>query len=103
MSAFEQRIQLQDKIESFQNASGVILTIYNTMAAIAMAMIAALCFGFDLNTVFISASGIIVSVSFAIGDSIINVVQSLVFILIRRPYELGDLVQWDGKWFYVKR
>eukprot|EP00934_Nitzschia_sp_Nitz4_P008246 Nitzschia sp. Nitz4//scaffold44_size153857//151542//153963//NITZ4_002752-RA/size153857-snap-gene-0.221-mRNA-1//-1//CDS//3329552250//8236//frame0 len=49
-------------------------------------------FGIDPLALFVSVSGIVVSVSFMIGSASSSYFQGLIFILIRCPYSIGDCI-----------
>lgn len=49
-----------------------------------------------VDKVFVPLGTILVSASFAIGSSLANVVNSLIFVLVTRPYHVGDRVTCSG-------
>lgn len=103
LRCFEERVQLQDNVLGFYNAAAAVYRFYSAFSAAIMVVIIAYCFNFYLDVLFVGAGALMVSTSFAIGESFMDVVESLVFILARRPYEVGDWVNWDGHDCCVKR
>lgn len=53
-------------------------------------------FDFPLPQVLVPLGTVLVSASFAIGSSISAVVSSLIFVLVTRPYNVGDRVTCSG-------
>jgi small-conductance mechanosensitive channel len=48
--------------------------------------------GFDPLALFLSLSGVILAFGFIIGSASAKYFEGLLFILIRRPYDIGDTI-----------
>eukprot|EP00934_Nitzschia_sp_Nitz4_P000590 Nitzschia sp. Nitz4//scaffold1_size375055//116805//120596//NITZ4_000247-RA/size375055-augustus-gene-0.711-mRNA-1//-1//CDS//3329540958//590//frame0 len=48
--------------------------------------------GVDVQALVISASGVIVSFSFMIGTASANYLEGILFVLVRRPFDIGDRI-----------
>jgi len=68
--------------------------------------------GYDPITVFLSLSSVVLAFSFMISQASSKYVEGLLFILYRRPYDIGDLIviqpvdqptSWDGSTEWIVR
>jgi len=53
-------------------------------------------FDIPIYQVFLPLGTVLVSASFAIGSTVSNIVSSLIFVLVARPYSIGDRVTCSG-------
>ena len=58
-------------------------------------------YGISMQTVLVSMSSLMLSVAFAFGDTISKMVESVIFIFGTHPYDVGDRISVDGKFFKV--
>lgn len=78
---------------STQNALDMILNVAFVVAAMTTVLMV---FEIPVIQVFVPLGTVLVSASFAIGTSLSNVVSSLIFVLVTRPYAVGDRVTASG-------
>jgi Mechanosensitive ion channel len=71
--------------KSFENIVNVIF--YAIVVSIVLSQL-----GFDPFSLFLSLSSVVLAFAFAIGSASSKYIEGLLFILVRRPYGIGDLV-----------
>ncbi|KAG4107120.1 hypothetical protein H8356DRAFT_1268988 [Neocallimastix lanati (nom. inval.)] len=59
-------------------------------------------FDYDLKSVYVALSSIWVGTMFAISGTITSLVQSLIFLFITHPFDVGDRIEIDGQAYLVK-
>eukprot|EP00833_Pecoramyces_ruminatium_P012618 jgi/Orpsp1_1/1186650/evm.model.d7180000052244.2 len=59
-------------------------------------------FDYDLSSVYVALSSIWVGAMFAISGTITSLVQSLIFLFITHPFDVGDRIEIDGQAYLVK-
>jgi len=59
-------------------------------------------FGCNLSGVYVALSSIWVGAMFAISGTITSLVQSLIFLFITHPFDVGDRIEIDGQAYLVK-
>jgi len=59
-------------------------------------------FEYDLKSVYVALSSIWVGAMFAISGTITSLVQSLIFLFITHPFDVGDRIEIDGQAYLVK-
>jgi small-conductance mechanosensitive channel len=83
---------LKYALDGHQSTVTALAAVLNTAYAIVVAFAVSLTFEVPVVEVFVPLGTVIVSLSFAVGASVSNVVSSLIFVLIMRPYDVGDRV-----------
>ncbi len=95
---------LRGTLNSFTAVTRALDMIADAVLYIVFIIFGVLLFDIDVQPVLISIGTVLVSLGFAISGPASNVVESLIFLLVTRPYELGDRVRFDnGPPLYVRK
>jgi len=95
---------LRGTLNSFTAVTRALDMIADAVLFIVFIIFGVLLFDIDVQPVLISIGTVLVSLGFAISGPASNLVESLIFLLATRPYELGDRVRFDnGPPLYVRK
>lgn len=83
-------------ISGHQSVSTALNALLNTLFWMAVLLSTLFIFDIPVLQVLVPLGTVLVSASFAIGSSISAVVSSLIFVLVTRPYNVGDRVTCSG-------
>ena len=87
---------LRGTLNSLSAVTRALSLLANFLLAIVFIIFGVLLFDIDVQPVLISIGTVLVSVSFAISGPAGNFVESLIFLLVTRPYDMGDRVRFNG-------
>jgi len=87
---------LRGTLNSLSAVTRALSLLANFLLAIVFIIFGVLLFDVDIQPVLISIGTVLVSVSFAISGPAGNFVESLIFLLVTRPYDMGDRVRFNG-------
>jgi len=90
---FRERDNLTRSLNNFDNLARVVKTLINFVFWVIMSLVVLLVMRFAVQELLLTFATLLVSVSFALGTSIRNLVESLIFLLVNKPYDVGDRVQ----------
>jgi hypothetical protein len=91
-------------LNSYTAVTRALNMVSNVLLGIIFLIFFVVLFSFDVQPLLISLGTLFVSLGFAISGPASNLVESLVFLLVTRPFELGDRVRFDkGDPMYVRR
>ncbi len=91
-------------LSSYTAVTRALNMVSNVLLSIIFVIFFVVLFSFDVQPILISLGTVFVSLGFAISGPASNLVESLVFLLVTRPFELGDRVRFDkGDAMYVRR
>ncbi|ORX51459.1 hypothetical protein BCR36DRAFT_397185 [Piromyces finnis] len=76
--------------------------LFKTISVIIIIIAILTIFDCDLSSVYVAISSIWVGVMFAISGTITSLVQSLIFLFITHPFDVGDRIEIDGQAYLVK-
>ncbi|KAI8575355.1 hypothetical protein K450DRAFT_262205 [Umbelopsis ramanniana AG] len=119
---YKERKLLSASMRDLSQASGKLDVILLTIAAIIWAVIVCASFGINVGTSLMPLWTMFVAVSFIFGNSAKDMFESIIFIFVTHPYDIGDRVfigtenwqvksmgllittflKWDGTTVYVK-
>lgn len=83
-------------ISGHQSVSTALNALLNTLFWVTVLLSTLFIFDIPVLQVLVPLGTVLVSASFAIGSSISAVVSSLIFVLVTRPYNVGDRVTCSG-------
>lgn len=55
----------------------------------------------DVNKVYVTLSSVILAFAFVFGNNIRNLYESVIFLFVVHPYDVGDVLLIDGVWHQV--
>lgn len=84
---------LQATIDNASQIDRAFEQIFNVIFYIVVAIVILSQLGFDPMALFLSLSSIILAFAFMIGNASSKYFEGLLFVLVRRPYGIGDLVE----------
>jgi len=84
---------LFDTLHDRDNVGSVISKILGVIFWSVMTAVTLVIFGFNVYSVFVPFGTFIVALSFVFGNSLKTIWESTIFILVIRPYDVGDRVQ----------
>ncbi len=87
---------LRGTLNSLSAVTRALSLLANVLLMIVFIIFGVLLFDIDVQPVLISIGTVLVSVSFAIAGPAGNFVESLIFLLVTRPYDMGDRVRFNG-------
>ncbi|KAM3584215.1 hypothetical protein VKS41_003037 [Umbelopsis sp. WA50703] len=119
---YKERKLLSASMRDLSQASGKLDMILLTIAVVIWAVIVCACFGINVGTSLMPLWTMFVAVSFIFGNSAKDMFESIIFIFVLHPYDIGDRVfigtenwqvksmgllmttflKWDGTIVYVK-
>ena len=104
-SVFEARFDLR---VALLDAHAAVQSVSNFLAGAALcawAMILVLLFAGDANSynVWVGITGFFVALAVVLGPTLQSLFANIVFLFVRHPMDVGDLVVLDGDWFEVER
>eukprot|EP00474_Spongospora_subterranea_P002746 CRZ03204.1 hypothetical protein [Spongospora subterranea] len=100
---YTDRADLHQSVESFLNAMDISETIVSAVFVCFCFLLVIWSFGFKMGSFVIALPAILPSIAFAISQSVTDLVESIVFVTIRRPFGVGDRVAVDGTEYTVAR
>jgi small-conductance mechanosensitive channel len=89
---FVRRQLLASQVTNFNKLSNVITGLVGRLLVILLIFVLAACFEVDIRELLVSASAMLLSVSFALGSSISRAVESVIFVFGTYAYSIGDRV-----------
>lgn len=93
---FDERAQLQRNVQSSYQLTAAIKSFASVILYFFVLIGVFIIYDFDLERALVLTGTLLVSVSFAIGTSISNVVESFIFLVVRRPYSESDRISLEG-------
>eukprot|EP01090_Pellita_catalonica_P008621 TRINITY_DN1969_c0_g1_i1.p1 TRINITY_DN1969_c0_g1~~TRINITY_DN1969_c0_g1_i1.p1 ORF type:complete len:742 (-),score=88.34 TRINITY_DN1969_c0_g1_i1:67-2292(-) len=90
------RIKVINTLTDRENVSEALRRVTNVFAAILALFLTPFVFGVNLATVIQTLSFFVLGFSFAFGNAIRVAVEGMVFILLQRSFDVGDLVHVNG-------
>jgi len=95
---------LRGTLHSLSTATQALNLVANLLLSVVFIVFAVLLLGINVQPLLVSISAVILSLSFAFARSASNFVDSAIFVLVTRPYDLGDRVRFDNSVaMYVKK
>jgi small-conductance mechanosensitive channel len=91
-------LTLYDNEQVINTLSGILGAIMHLVATFAYAAI----FGFQIKPILISLSSMALAFVFIFGNTVKTIYESLVFLFMIRPYQVGDCIQYKGDMHWVK-
>jgi len=76
--------------------------LFKTISVVIVIIAVLTIFDCDLSGVYVAISSIWVGTMFAISGTITSLVQSLIFLFITHPFDVGDRIEIDGQAYLVK-
>jgi small-conductance mechanosensitive channel len=89
----EQRLALSTDLQSFSSVFSVLNTFIIALYWIIVPLVVASTLGASLNTIVLTVTSILVSSSFALGSVLSRMVESAYFMIITRPFKVGDRIR----------
>lgn len=86
------RFSVTSDLHCSSSASSVMRHILRASTYIMVPFIVAAMAGVSFDTIILSTSSILISMSFAFGSSISNLVEAMYFLFVTKPYIVGDLI-----------
>ena len=84
------------RLASLGAVSNAIIWAVNATFSVLMFLILLAVFGLDATSILVGTGTFVLSVSFAVGPSIQRLLDSLVLVLLLKPYDVGDQVMLSG-------
>ena len=95
-SVYKEFRLLQASIENSAQIDRAFESIFNIVFYTLIVVIIMSQLGFDPLALFLSMSSVILAFAFMIGSASSKYFEGLLFILVRRPYNIGDLINVNG-------
>lgn len=99
---FDERRRLRQHVASFAQLTPAIRSFFSAVHGAVVAVAAPVLMGFELERTLLLVGTLLVSVSFAIGQSLRNVFDSYVFLVYVRPFAIGDRIELVGDPSHMK-
>jgi small-conductance mechanosensitive channel len=93
----EQRLALSTDLQTFSSVLSVLASVIHTATWIVIPLTILAVLGVSLNTILLSATTVLVSLSFALASVLSRMVESAYFMLITRPYKVGDRIRYGSR------
>lgn len=88
----QHRLDLVSDLQRSSSASSVLGHFLTGLSWISIPFILAYQFGASTQTIVLTTSSVVLSFAFALGKVISNLVESIYFIFVTKPYTVGDVV-----------
>ncbi len=87
---------LRGTLHSLSTATQALNLVANLLLSIVFTVFAVLLLDINVQPLLVSISAVVLSLSFAFARSASNFVDSTIFVLVTRPYDLGDRVRFNN-------
>jgi len=78
-------------------------TVVTTPVIVFIIFIALFVYQVDLQSIFITFSSALVAAAVVFGTSLVSLVESLTFLFVVRPFDVGDMIMCESDTYVVKK
>jgi len=95
-AVFRERLNLAASIEDFISLSSIVSKLLFAIFWVMMIFVVAILFGVRTQTVLVTFSSLLIASAVAFGNSMKTIIDSAVFILYSKPYDVGEKIALDN-------
>ncbi|RUS28460.1 Mechanosensitive ion channel-domain-containing protein [Jimgerdemannia flammicorona] len=100
--AFRERKAIMQSLRDLDQAIGKLDSILKAVIYLIITLIIVAIFLGDFTTYIATAGSLILALSFMIGSTAQTVFESIIFVFVRHPFDVGDRVEIEGVSYIVK-
>ncbi|KAK9786905.1 hypothetical protein WJX73_008469, partial [Symbiochloris irregularis] len=102
LAIYKSRKNLALTLQDSKTVIAKLELIFGTVLHVLAFFVYLIIFQVDINKVYVTLSSIILAFAFVFGNNIRNLYESVIFLFVVHPYDVGDVLLIDGVWHQVE-